>query len=141
MTIGELAARGGLQPSAIRYYEKAGLLEAPLRENGRRVYSSEAAHQLILICFAKQTGFSLDEIKVLLHGFPERTPAGVRWRRLARKKIKELEETIARAEAMEKMLRSLMHCRCRKLEQCSRALSARLERAGERNRKGPQKLA
>lgn len=135
MTIGELAEHGGLQPSAIRYYEKEGLLGTPLRKNGRRVYPAEAVYQLVLICFAKETGFTLDEIKVLLHGFPVSTPAGPRWRRLARAKIKELLAMISRAQAMEKMLRSLMHCRCRNLEQCARALSKHMRKpAGKRSR-------
>jgi MerR family redox-sensitive transcriptional activator SoxR len=130
MTIGELAASGGLQPSAIRYYEKEGLLETPLRKNGRRVYSPEAVYPLLLICFAKKTGFTLGEIKLLLHGFPATTPAGVRWRRLARKKIQQLEDSIARAQTMETMLHSLMHCRCRTLEQCARALSGHRRKPG-----------
>ncbi|HXN25269.1 MAG TPA: MerR family transcriptional regulator [Candidatus Dormibacteraeota bacterium] len=134
MRIAELAARHGLQSSAIRYYEKEGLLGTPLRKNGRRVYSAESAYPLVLICFAKQTGFTLGEIKLLLHGFPATTPAGVRWRRLARKKIKELTAMIARAQAMEKMLGSLMRCRCRTLEQCARGLSKHMREPGGGNR-------
>src|SRR6185369_2435412 len=83
MTIGELAALSNLKPSAIRFYEKTGLLPAPARKNGRRVYSSEAANRLTLIGFAKDTGFSLPEIKLLLHGFlPPLRPAiaGASWR-------------------------------------------------------------
>lgn len=133
MTIGELAARGGLQPSAIRYYEKEGLLEAPLRKNGRRVYSPDAFYQLVLIGFAKETGFTLTEIKLLLHGFPTKTPAGVRWRRLARKKTAELAAMIARAQAMERMLRSLMRCRCRTLEHCARALAGHMRKPNAKN--------
>src|SRR4029077_18891785 len=87
MTIGELAALSNLKPSAIRFYEKTGLLPTPTRKNGRRVYSSEAANRLTLIAFAKDTGFSLPEIKLLLHGFPSTTTAGDRWRKLATSKI------------------------------------------------------
>src|SRR5260370_41975590 len=111
-------------------------METPLVKNGRRVYSAEAAYPLVLICFAKETGFTLGEIKLLLHGFPATTPAGVRWRRLARQKIKELAAIIARAQAMEKMLRSLMHCRCRTLEQCAQGISKyiREPRGGKQSR-------
>jgi MerR family transcriptional regulator, redox-sensitive transcriptional activator SoxR len=123
MTIGELATLSGLQPSAIRFYEQIGLLPAPIRKNGRRVYSSEAAARLHLVGFAKDTGFSLSEIKLLLHGFPPSTTAGDRWRKLAAAKIKELEASIAKARAMEKMLRLIMKCRCVSMEQCARGLA------------------
>lgn len=127
MTIGEVAATAGLAASAIRYYEKAGLLKPPARINGRRVYSSEVLHQLVVIRFAKDNSFTLPEIKLLLRGFPETTPASVRWKKLARGKIAELESTIVRAQAMKEMLESLAsHCRCRKLEQCAQGFARRL---------------
>src|SRR4029077_9785943 len=124
MTIGELAALSNLKPSAIRFYEKSGLLPVPTRKNGRRVYSSEAAHRLTLIGFAKDTGFSLPEIKLLLHGFPSGTSAGDRWRKLATSKIDQLEAGITKARAMERMLRSIMKCRCTTMDQCARSLAS-----------------
>jgi MerR family redox-sensitive transcriptional activator SoxR len=128
MTIGELAASSGLRPSAIRFYEKTGLLLAPARKNGRRVYASEATHRLFLISFAKDTGFSLPEIKLLLHGFPQSTTAGDRWRKLATSKIQQLEASIRKARAMEQMLRSIMKCRCTTIDQCARGLAACMQK-------------
>lgn len=127
MTIGELAGQAGIAASAVRYYEKEGLLRPPARVNGRRVYPSDVLHQLIVIRFAKENGFTLPEIKLLLRGFPESTSASARWKKLARAKIAELESTIARAHAMKAMLESLAtHCRCRKLEQCAQGFAKRL---------------
>jgi MerR family transcriptional regulator, redox-sensitive transcriptional activator SoxR len=123
MKIGEVAARAELAPSAIRYYERAGLLKQPLRTNGRRVYSEEILHQLVVIEFAKETGFTLAEIKFLLHGFPETMPASARWKKMARAKIKQLELALAKTTAMRDMLESMTTCRCRKLEQCARGLA------------------
>jgi MerR family transcriptional regulator, redox-sensitive transcriptional activator SoxR len=123
MKIGELARCSNLKPSAIRFYEKTGLLSAPTRKNGRRVYSAEAVNRLTLIGFAKDTGFSLPEIKLLLHGFPASTTAGDRWRKLATAKIAQLESGIAKAHAMETMLRSIMKCRCTTIDQCARGLA------------------
>jgi MerR family redox-sensitive transcriptional activator SoxR len=128
MTIGQLAALSKLKPSAIRFYEKTGLLPAPARRNGRRVYSSESADRLFLVCFAKDTGFSLPEIKLLLHGFPPSTTAGDRWRKLATAKIQQLEAGIAKARAMEQMLRSIMKCRCTTMDQCARGLATCLKK-------------
>ena len=125
MTIGELATLNNLKPSAIRFYEKTRLLPAPTRRNGRRVYSFEADHQVALICFAKEIGFNLAEIRVFLHGFPQNTPPGARWSKLASSKISELENSIAKQHAMVRMLRGIMKCRCKTIEQCARALCAR----------------
>ena len=123
MTIGELARRAGLTPSAIRYYEKAGLLQAPPRANGRRIYREDAAHQLVIVCFAKATGFTLAEIKLLLHGFPPKTTASARWKKMARGKLAELESILTKAQAMKRVLESMMSCRCRTLEQCAQGLA------------------
>jgi MerR family transcriptional regulator, redox-sensitive transcriptional activator SoxR len=128
VTIGELATLSNLRPSAIRFYEKTGLLPAPTRKNGRRTYSLEAADRLTLIGFAKETGFSLPEIKLLLHGFSPATTAGDRWRKLAASKIQQLEASIAKARAMEEMLRKIMKCRCATIDQCARGLAACLKK-------------
>jgi DNA-binding transcriptional MerR regulator len=88
VTIGEVAAKATLATSAIRFYERSGLLKQPMRRNGRRVYSDDVLHPLVIIEFAKETGFTLSEIRLLLHGFSETTPASARWRKwLARKSM------------------------------------------------------
>jgi MerR family redox-sensitive transcriptional activator SoxR len=127
VTIGEVAAKATLATSAIRYYERTGLLKQPLRKNGRRVYSDQILPQLVIIEFAKATGFTLSEIRMLLQGFPETTPASARWRKMAGKKIRELDDALAKTKAMRDMLEAMTSCRCRKLEQCAEGL--------ERNRK------
>ena len=127
VTIGEVAAKAALAASAIRYYERTGLLKQPFRKNGRRIYSDEILHQLVIIEFAKETGFTLSETKLLLHGFPETTPASARWKKMAREKIQELDIALDKTKAMRNMLEAMMSCRCLKLEQCAEGL--------ERNRK------
>jgi len=134
MTIGEVAARAGIAPSAIRFYEKGGLLKPPVRLNGRRIYSEGAVHQLVVILFAKANGFTLPEIRLLSRGFPDSTPASVRWKKMARGKIAELEASIVKAKAMKGMLESLAaHCRCRSFEQCARGLARHLNHADRRS--------
>ena len=128
MTIGEVAAKATIATSAIRYYERSGLLKQPLRKNGRRVYSEGVLHQLVIIEFAKETGFTLSETKLLLHGFPENTPASARWKKMAREKIHELEVALAKTKAMRDMLETMTSCRCRKLEQCAQGLERNRQR-------------
>jgi len=118
LTIGETARRAGLRPSALRYYERVGLLPAPRRANGRRRYDLSALERLAVIRLAQQAGFTIAETQRLLHGFAPDTPAGARWRPLSRQKIAELDAQIARAERMKLMLAELVRCECVRLEEC-----------------------
>ena len=63
MTIGSLARKAGVRPSAVRYYERMGLLPAPLRRSGRRDYDPDAVAQLAVVRFALSTGFTLRETR------------------------------------------------------------------------------
>jgi MerR family redox-sensitive transcriptional activator SoxR len=128
VTIGEVAAKATIATSTIRYYERSGLLKQPLRKNGRRVYSDDVLHELVIIEFAKETGFTLSETKLLLHGFPENTPASARWKKMAREKIHELDVALAKTKAMRDMLEAMTSCRCRKLEQCAQGLERNRQR-------------
>jgi len=124
MTIGEVAARSAIPASAIRYYEKKGLLGVPVRTSGRRVYDSGVLNHLVIIRFAKETGFTLPEIRVLLRGFPAQTPPSVRWKKMTVGKIRELECALAKVQAMKEMLEALMSCSCQDLAQCARGLAS-----------------
>ena len=122
MKIGELARRAALNASAIRYYEKLGLLAPPHRSGGQRRYSPEALDRVLLIRFAGEMGFSLPEIKLFLSGLRDNTPVGPRWKKLATKKLSEVEDSIARSLRLKPLLQGLLHCRCASLKQCVTAL-------------------
>jgi DNA-binding transcriptional MerR regulator len=83
MKIGALANRTGIKASAVRYYEKRGLLVAPHRISGQRRYSDDTVQRVLLIRFASDMGFTLGEIKLFLSGLRDKTPVGGRWRKLA----------------------------------------------------------
>jgi len=123
MKIGELAAQADLAPSAIRYYEKMGLLAAAERTGGQRRYSSEVLDRVLLIRFAGEMDFSLAEIKLFLNGFRENTPVSTRWRKLTHRKIAELQQRLAFTRRLLNYLERLQHCRCVQLHQCVAALS------------------
>jgi MerR family transcriptional regulator, redox-sensitive transcriptional activator SoxR len=122
MKIGELARRAGLHASAIRYYEKLGLLALPQRAGGQRRYSTDALDRVLLIRFAGEMGFSLGEIKLFLSGLRDDAPVGPRWKKLAAKKLSEVEDQIARSLRLKTLLQGLLHCRCASLKQCVTAL-------------------
>jgi MerR family redox-sensitive transcriptional activator SoxR len=124
MTIGALAAHAGIRPSAIRYYERLGLLPAPLRQSGRRSYDPDAVAQLAVVQCALSAGFTLRDARQLVRGFSNATPAGSRWRQLADAKLKELDDVIDRATAMKTLLRRLTSdCQCDTLVDCGRRLA------------------
>jgi MerR family transcriptional regulator, redox-sensitive transcriptional activator SoxR len=123
MKIGQLAAHAGMNASAIRYYEKLGLLAPPHRSGGQRRYPDETLYRVLLIRFASEMGFSLSEIKLFLSGLREDAPVGPRWRKLAHRKVGEVEETIKRARRLKSLLQNLLLCRCASLQICVRCLS------------------
>ncbi len=118
MKIGELAARTSLNASAIRYYEKLGLLAAPQRIGGQRRYPSDALHRVLLIRFATEMGFTLSEIKLFLSGLRDNIPVGPRWKRLATRKLVEVEQNIARSLKLKTLLQTLLRCHCPSLQLC-----------------------
>jgi MerR family transcriptional regulator, redox-sensitive transcriptional activator SoxR len=71
--IGELARQIGIQPSAIRYYEEIGLMPSPPRIGGWRRYEASLVDRLQVIHTAREMGFSIEEIRTLLDGFPQAT--------------------------------------------------------------------
>jgi MerR family transcriptional regulator, redox-sensitive transcriptional activator SoxR len=122
MKIGQLAHRANLNPSAIRYYEKMGLLAAPQRIGGQRRYPTDALHRVLLIRFATDMGFTLAEIKLFLSGLRDNTPVGPRWTKLATRKLIEVDQNLARSLKLKALLHGLLRCHCPSLQQCVRAL-------------------
>jgi MerR family transcriptional regulator, redox-sensitive transcriptional activator SoxR len=123
MKIGELAKRAGLNASAIRYYEKMGLLYPPHRISGQRRYSEDALDRVLLIRFASEMGFSLTETKIFMYGLKSNAPVGSRWKKLARRKIQEVVENMQRGRRLKSLLEHLLDCRCGSLKVCVQRLS------------------
>jgi len=117
MTIGNVAKRTGLRASAIRFYERAGLLPHPVRAGGRRVYDAAALDRLAVLERAKACGFTLAEISVLFH---DQGSHSEKWRRLATRKIAELDAAAARFLAMKEILQR--RCECATAAECGRCI-------------------
>jgi MerR family redox-sensitive transcriptional activator SoxR len=123
MKIGELARQSGLNASAIRYYEKMGLLSQPHRISGQRRYSTDALDRVLLIRFAAEMGFSLPEIKIFLTGLRDGSPVGPRWKKLAQSKIQEVIKNMQREKRLKSLLEHLLDCRCVSLNICVQRLT------------------
>jgi MerR family redox-sensitive transcriptional activator SoxR len=116
LTIGEVARLAGMRTSRIRYYEAQDLLPVPDRVSGKRRYSAGVLRQLAIIDAAQGVGFTLDEIRELL-GSRDR-PAHERARRLAQRKLPEVEELIERATSVRRLLEACSACDCGSLDVC-----------------------
>ena len=92
LTIGELARRGGVAATTLRYYEQIALLPPPVRVSGRRRYSEDVLRRLEVIRLCKAAGFTLEEIAVL---FADETQGRPRSRALAQGKLAEIDARMA----------------------------------------------
>lgn len=119
LSISEVAARTGLRPSALRYYEEAGLVTPAARVSGRRHYDDGVLDRLRVIACAQEAGFTIAEIGELLSGEDE-PPA--RWRALAERKLLEVDALIHKAQAARRLLAASLRCNCVTLDQCVAAL-------------------
>jgi DNA-binding transcriptional MerR regulator len=115
LTIGELARRAGVTASAVRYYEELGLLPAPARISGQRRYPESAARLVAAILLYSDAGFTLAEQKALLAA-PDGTPGDRR--QLMQRKLADLDEQIARAQAVREAIRHGLRCPHEDITQC-----------------------
>jgi MerR family redox-sensitive transcriptional activator SoxR len=118
LAISDVARVFGLRTSAIRYYEQIGILPPPMRKNGQRRYDNNALFRLAVIQRARETGFTLEEIRELFFGFPPGTRPPKRWHQLSQRKITELRDRMRRLKLMETLLKRVENCRCGALEEC-----------------------
>jgi MerR family transcriptional regulator, redox-sensitive transcriptional activator SoxR len=119
LTIGQVAREVGLNASAIRYYERIGVLPEPERSSGQRRYSKETIQLLHVVDVAKRAGFSLDDARLLLAGTDGGDPAYTQLRELAQRKLPEVDALISRAQAMRDWLSTATGCNCETLDVCA----------------------
>jgi len=113
--IGQLARRSGLAGSALRYYERVGLLSPAARAAGRRHYGASSAERVALIQLCQDAGFTLREIRALLAAG---IPRGRSWARLAEAKLRELDSRIAQAKRARTLVQHALACPHRNLVTC-----------------------
>ena len=133
-SIGHVARRAGLRPSAIRYYEACGLLPEPARVSGWRRYGNDVFTALAAIEVAQQAGFSLAEIRTLLRGIGPAAEPSARWASLARKKLADVDALIARARTMKRLLLRGIECGCVEIDACPIVAERRSAMLGSRRR-------
>ena len=84
LTIGEMAERSGVAPSALRYYESQGLITSTRTTGNQRRYERATLRRISFIRSAQRVGLSLEEITEALSTLPGgRTPTKADWSRLS----------------------------------------------------------
>jgi MerR family transcriptional regulator, redox-sensitive transcriptional activator SoxR len=116
LAIGEVAERAGMSTSRIRYYEARGLLPEPERAAGKRRYTEDVFRRLAIIDAAQRVGFTLEEIRDLVGSRDQ--PAHERLRELAVLKLPELDDLIARATSVRRVLKICSKCNCESIDVC-----------------------
>ena len=119
LTVSEVSARSGFAASALRFYEREGLIDARRSSGGQRRYERPVLRRLAFIRAARNVGLSLDEIRAELAGLPlSRTPTPRDWQRISDRWRSRLDERIAAIEALRDRLDSCIGCGCLSLKSC-----------------------
>jgi len=119
LTIGEVAGRTGLAPSAIRFYERRGLIRAERAPSGQRRFRRDVLRRIAFVRVAQRVGLSLEEIAEALAGLPaERAPNRGEWARLSQGWRGRLDERIVLLEGLRDGLTSCIGCGCLSLATC-----------------------
>ncbi|MGZ4691073.1 MAG: MerR family transcriptional regulator [Acidimicrobiia bacterium] len=106
LTIGEVAERAGIATSAVRYYERRGLLVADERRSGQRRYREDTLRRLVFIGMLQDAGLSLDDIAGILEA-----PDVATWKSIARTRLEVLDEEIERLQQARAYLAGALLCR------------------------------
>jgi MerR family redox-sensitive transcriptional activator SoxR len=120
LTIGDLAARSGVAPSALRYYERLGLISSTRTGGNQRRYERAMLRRVAFIRVSAQVGVPLEEIAAALASLPSgRTPNKADWARLSRAWRARLDEQIALMGRLRDQLDDCIGCGCLSLKSCS----------------------
>jgi MerR family redox-sensitive transcriptional activator SoxR len=120
LTIGELSSRSGVPRSALRFYEREGLISARRTDGNQRRYPAVTLRRVALVQAGKAAGVPLERIRAALDRLPaDKTPTKRDWERLSRSWQRELDERIATLEAIRGRLTTCIGCGCLSLRTCA----------------------
>lgn len=120
LSVGEVAERSGFAPSAVRYYEREGLISATRSSGGQRRFDRSVLRRLAFISAARHVGLSLDEVRAALDQLPRsRTPTAADWTRISKHWRERLNSEIDALIALRDGLDSCIGCGCLSLKRCA----------------------
>ena len=119
LTIGELSARSGVSASALRFYERQGLIESTRSGGNQRRYHGTTLRKVALVRAGSAAGIPLARIRQALATLPANRPPTKRdWERLSRSWAQELDGRIAALEGVRGRLTTCIGCGCLSLKTC-----------------------
>jgi MerR family redox-sensitive transcriptional activator SoxR len=119
ISIGELSARSGVSQSALRFYEREGLIAARRTDGNQRRYPAVTLRRVAVVQAGKAAGIPLDRIRTALDTLPDgRPPTKHDWERLSSSWRKELDERIETLQAIRGRLNTCIGCGCLSLQTC-----------------------
>lgn len=119
LTIGELSTRSGVSQSALRFYERQGLIAARRTDGNQRRFPSVTLRRVALVQAGKAAGIPLERIREALDALPEgKQPTKRDWERLSNAWRAELDERIATLESIRDRLTTCIGCGCLSLKTC-----------------------
>jgi redox-sensitive transcriptional activator SoxR len=120
LTVSEVSRRSGFAPSALRFYEREGLVRATRTSGNQRRYERNVLRRLAFIRAARNVGLSLDEVAAALATLPDgRTPTRADWARLSRSWRHRLDDQIRALQRLRDGLDSCIGCGCLSLKTCA----------------------
>jgi MerR family transcriptional regulator, redox-sensitive transcriptional activator SoxR len=120
LTIGDLSARSGVAPSALRFYEAEGLISAERTSGNQRRYPRATIRRVALVQAGRAAGIPLEQIRQALDTLPsERTPSRRDWERLSRSWRSEIDQRIATLQALRDRLTTCIGCGCLSIDRCN----------------------
>ena len=120
LSIGEVAERAGIAPSALRFYEKERLIHSDRSEGGQRRYHRDVLRLVAFIRAAQRVGLTLDEIRDALATLPDKkVPTAADWARLSRGWRPVLDKRIEEMQRLRDRLDSCIGCGCLSLKTCA----------------------
>ncbi|MFG1760651.1 redox-sensitive transcriptional activator SoxR [Micromonospora echinofusca] len=120
LTIGQLSVRSGVAPSALRYYERLGLIRAERTGGNQRRYARTELRRVAFVRISQQVGISLEEIREALDSLPaSRVPTAEDWARLSATWRERLDEKIRLMTKLRDDLDGCIGCGCLSLQRCT----------------------
>jgi MerR family redox-sensitive transcriptional activator SoxR len=119
LSIGQVSARSGVAPSALRFYEREGLIRSERTNGNQRRYERPVLRRIAFIQAGRAAGVTLGEIRTALNGLPaSRTPGRRDWERLSNRWRNDLDARIATLEALRDRLTTCIGCGCLSIDKC-----------------------
>jgi MerR family transcriptional regulator, redox-sensitive transcriptional activator SoxR len=119
LTIGELAARSGVAPSALRFYEERRLIHSERNSAGHRRYPRAVLRRIAFIVFAQRIGLTLQEVAAELARLPKhQVPTPADWAKLSNTWKRRIDERIGELEKLREGLVTCIGCGCLSLKKC-----------------------